>query len=126
MVSQFILLNGNPLLLIVQKGISAADKLYYLKKYVSGPAHKCLEGTFFRNDEEAQDAWKNLNQRYEQAFVIQRAFREKLSGWPKLQSKDAEGLRNFADFINACLLAMPHVKDLERLRRKSKTDTETA
>ena len=102
--------------LIDQKSISAADKLYYLKKYVSGPARKCLEGTFFRNDEEAyQDAWKKLNQRYGQAFVIQRAFREKLSSWPKLQSKDAEGLRSFADFTNACLLAMPHVKGLEIL-----------
>ncbi len=102
--------------LIDQKGISAADKLYYLKKYISGPARKCLEGTFFRNDEEAyQDAWKKLNQRYGQAFVIQRAFREKLSSWPKIQSKDAEGLRSFADFVNACLLAMPHVKGLEIL-----------
>ena len=34
--------------LIDKKGISAADKLYYLKKYISGPARKCLEGTFFR------------------------------------------------------------------------------
>lgn len=103
-------------LLIDQKGISAADKLYYLKRYVSGPARKCLEGTFFRNDEQAyEDAWKKLNQRYGQAFVVQRAFREKLASWPKIQSKDAEGLRSFADFINACLLAIPHVKGLEIL-----------
>lgn len=48
--------------LIDRKGISAADKLYYLKRYVSGPARKCLEGTFYRNDEEAyQDAWERLN-----------------------------------------------------------------
>ncbi len=102
--------------LIDQKGISAADKLYYLKKYVSGPARKCLEGTFFRNDEAAyQDAWEKLNQRYGEAFVIQRAFREKLSSRPKIQAKDAEGLRNFADFTSACLLAMTHVKGLEIL-----------
>lgn len=102
--------------LIDQKGISAADKLYYLKRYVSGPARKCLEGTFFRNDEQAyEDAWKKLNQRYGQAFVVQRAFREKLASWPKIQSKDAEGLRSFADFINACLLAIPYVKGLEIL-----------
>ncbi|XP_054872902.1 uncharacterized protein LOC111584426 [Amphiprion ocellaris] len=113
---QFIEWKASFTSLIDQKGISAADKLYYLKKYVSGPARKCLEGTFFRNDEAAyQDAWKKLNQRYGQAFVIQRAFREKLSSWPKIQSKDAEGLRNFADFLHACLLAMPHVKGLEIL-----------
>lgn len=44
-----------------QKGISAANKLYYLKRYVSGPARKCIEGMFYRNDEEAyQDAWASL------------------------------------------------------------------
>lgn len=102
--------------LIDRKGISSADKLYYLKKYVSGPAHKCLEGTFYRDDEEAyRDAWNKLNQRYGQPFVVQRAFRDKLSKWPKIQSKDAEGLRTFSDFLNACLQAMPHVKGLEIL-----------
>lgn len=39
--------------LIDRKGISSADKLYYLKKYVSGSAHKCIEGTFYRDDDEA-------------------------------------------------------------------------
>ena len=102
--------------LVDRKGISSADKLYYLKKHVSGPAHKCLEGTFYRNDDEAyRDAWNKLNQRYGQPFVIQRAFRDKLAKWPKIQSKDAEGLRTFSDFLNACLQAMPHVKGLEIL-----------
>ncbi|XP_042073472.1 uncharacterized protein LOC121813652 [Haplochromis burtoni] len=102
--------------LIEQIGMSAADKLYYLKRYVTGSARKCLEGTFFRNDEEAyNDAWAKLNQRYGQPFVLQRAFREKLSSWPKIQSRDADGLRNFADFVNACTLAMPHVKGLQIL-----------
>ncbi|XP_025755466.1 uncharacterized protein LOC109196819 [Oreochromis niloticus] len=102
--------------LIEQTGMAAADKLYYLKRYVTGSARKCLEGTFFRNDEEAyNDAWTKLNQRYGQPFVLQRAFREKLSGWPKIQSRDADGLRNFADFVNACTLAMPHVKGLQIL-----------
>ncbi|XP_073712790.1 uncharacterized protein [Misgurnus anguillicaudatus] len=102
--------------LIEQQGISTADKLYYLKRYVTGPARKCLEGTFFRNDEEAyKDAWDKLNQRYGQPFVIQKAFRERLANWPKVQPRDADGLRAFADFINACLLAMPHVKGLQIL-----------
>ena len=102
--------------LIEQNGISSADKLYYRKRYVTGPARKCLEGTFFRNDEETyRDAWEKLNQRYGQLFVMQRAFREKLSNWPKIQSKDADGLRNFADFVNACMLAIPHVKGLQIL-----------
>lgn len=47
--------------------------------------------------------------------MIQKAFRERLSNWPKVQSRDADGLRAFADFINACMLAMPHVKGLQIL-----------
>ena len=62
--------------LIDRKGISSADKLHFLKKYVTGSAHKCLEGTFYRNDEAYRDAWKKLDQRYGQPFVVQRAFRE--------------------------------------------------
>lgn len=38
--------------LIDKKGVSVADKLFYLKKYVSsGPAKKVLEGTFFRTEQ---------------------------------------------------------------------------
>ncbi|KAI4880096.1 hypothetical protein NFI96_007245 [Prochilodus magdalenae] len=66
--------NGNPIefiewktsfmSLIDRKSISTSDKLHYLKRYVSGPAYKCVEGTFYRDDEEAyKDAWNKLNQR---------------------------------------------------------------
>lgn len=102
--------------LIDRKGISSADKLHYLKRYVGGPARKALDGTFFRNDDEAyKDAWNKLNHRYGQPFVIQKAFREKLSKWPKIHPKDAEGLRDLSDFLNACQDAMPHVKGLQIL-----------
>ncbi len=44
--------------LIDKKSLSSADKMFYLKKYVSGSARKAVEGTFFRTDDEAyQDAW---------------------------------------------------------------------
>ncbi|KAG1930139.1 hypothetical protein F2P79_022561 [Pimephales promelas] len=113
---QFVDWKASFMSLIDRKGISAADKLYYLKKYVSGSAHRFLEGTFYRSDEEAyKDAWNKLNQRYGQPFIIQRAYREKLSKWHKIQSKDAEGLRTFSDFLYACLQAIPHVKGLEIL-----------
>lgn len=98
------------------KGISPADKLHLLKRYVTGPAQKCLEGTFYRSDEEAyRDALHKLDQRFGLPFVVQRAFRDKLSKWPKISSKDAEGLRTFSDFLNACLQATPYVKGLEIL-----------
>lgn len=102
--------------LIDQKGISSADKLYYLKRYVGGPARKTLDGAFFRSDDEAyKDAWNKLNHRYGQPFVIQRAFRERLTNWPKIHPRDAEGLRDFSDFLNACQNAMPHVKGIQIL-----------
>ncbi len=102
--------------LIDKKTISSADKMFYLKKYVSGPARKALEGTFFRTDDEAyKDAWCKLNNRYGQPFMIQKAFREKLASWPKIHPKDAIGLQAFSDFLNACQGAMPHVKGLQIL-----------
>ncbi len=80
--------------LIDMRNVSSADKLYYLKKYVAGSSLKSLEGMFYRNDEEAyKDAWKRLQDRYGQPFIIQRAFREKLASWPRILSKDSEGLR---------------------------------
>ena len=104
MVTLSSLLSGKlHLSLIDSKAISSADKLYYLRKYVGGPARKTLEGTFYRNDSEAyRDAWDKMNHRYGHPFVIQRAFRDRLTEWPKVQPKDAEGLRDFSDFLNAC------------------------
>lgn len=102
--------------LIDQRAITPAEKLYYLKRYDGGPARQVLDGTFFRADDEAyQDAWNKLNRRFGQPFTIQRAFREKLTNWPRIQPKDAEGLRNFSDFLSACQDAMLHVKGLEIL-----------
>ena len=63
--------------LIDCKGISSVDKLYYLKKYVSGQARDLLKGSLYRNDRDAYvDAWNRLNQCHGHPFVIQRAFRE--------------------------------------------------
>jgi len=63
--------------LVDQRTITPAEKLYYLKKYVGSPARQALDGTFYRNDNEAyQDAWNKLNHRHGQPFTIQREFRE--------------------------------------------------
>ncbi|XP_053733154.1 uncharacterized protein LOC128765925 isoform X2 [Synchiropus splendidus] len=102
--------------LIDRKNISSAEKLHYLRRYVSGEARKTLEGIFYRDDDDAyKDAWLRLNHRYGQPFTIQRAIREKLKNWPKLQPKDAGGFRALADFLQTCLEAIPHVKGLNIL-----------
>ncbi|KAK0143561.1 hypothetical protein N1851_018301 [Merluccius polli] len=113
---QFIEWKSSFMALIDQKNISAADKLFYLKKYVDGPARKTLEGAFYRNDKDAyNDAWNRLDTRYGQPFLLQKAFRDRLSNWPRINPKDAVSLREFSDFLNACQDAMPHVKGLQIL-----------
>ncbi|KAG7511271.1 hypothetical protein JOB18_045843 [Solea senegalensis] len=109
---QFIECKASFTALIDQKNISP-DKLYYLKKYVGGPARKTLDGIFYRNDSDAyKDAWERLNERYGHSFVIQKSFRERLAKWPKIYTKDSTGFRAFADFIQTCYEAMPHVEGL--------------
>lgn len=94
----------------------SAHKLFYLKKYIGGEALCVLEGTFYRSDEEAyKQAWDALNKRYGHPFVVQRAFRGKLSSWPKIGPKESLKLREFSDFLISCKNAMPHVQGLKVL-----------
>ena len=93
-----------------------AHRLFYLKKYISGEALSVLEGTFYRSDEEAYtQAWDALNKRYGHPFIVQRAFRGKLSNWPKIGPKEALKLREFSDFLISCKNAMPHIQGLKVL-----------
>ena len=102
--------------MIERRCTNAADKLFYLQKYIGGEARSVLEGTFFRKDDEAYDqAWETLQARYGHPFVIQRAFREKLNNWPNIGPRDSGKLRQFSDFLSACSKAMPHVKGLQVL-----------
>lgn len=59
-------------------------------------------------------AWDALNKRYG-PFVVQRAFRGKLSSWPKIGPKESLKLRKFSDFLISCKNAMPHVHSLRVL-----------
>ncbi|KAJ8333475.1 hypothetical protein SKAU_G00414830 [Synaphobranchus kaupii] len=102
--------------LIERRCTNTADKLFYLQKYISGEARSVLEGSFFRNDDEAYDqAWETLNTRYGHPFVIQRAFRDKLNNWPKISSRESIKLRQYSDFLTTCSNALPHVKGLQVL-----------
>ena len=102
--------------LIDSKNIPATEKIFYLKRYVGGPAKKTIEGYFLLNTESAYyTAWSVLDERYGNPFTVAKAFREKLHLWPKISSKDSSGLREFADFLKGCESAMSHVKGLEIL-----------
>ncbi|KAM9709232.1 uncharacterized protein ACNS7B_023621 [Menidia menidia] len=95
---------------------SSAHRLFYLRKYISGDALSVLEGTFYRSDEEAYtQAWDALNKRYGHPFIVQRAYRGKLSSWPKIGPKEPLKLREFSDFLVSCKNAMPHISGLKVL-----------
>ncbi|XP_051939800.1 uncharacterized protein LOC127612976 [Hippocampus zosterae] len=102
--------------LIERRCSNPADRLFYLQKYIAGEAKSSLEGSFYRRDEEAyQQAWDRLNTRYGNSFIVQRAFREKLNGWPKIGGREYFKLREFSDFLQTCSNAMPYIKGLQVL-----------
>ncbi|RXN10003.1 hypothetical protein ROHU_031096 [Labeo rohita] len=99
--------------LIDRKPLPPGEKMFYLKNYLVGEARKAVEGYFYRNSEDAyQGAWKVLQDRYGNPFILQRAFRDKLIRWPKIGVNDPLALRDFTDFLQGCVEAIPHVKGL--------------
>lgn len=102
--------------LIGDKPLPVCEKMLYLKSYLAGEARKAVEGYFFRNSEQAYAGIRSvLEERYGSPFVIQRAFRAKLTKWPKIAANDPKALREFADFLQSCAEAIPQVKGLEIL-----------
>ena len=121
-----MIFNGDPLqyaewkdafiTLIDNKAITSQEKFYFLKKYAGKEAGKAIQGFFLSHtDESYKAAWKTLETRYGNPFILQRAFRDKLSNWPTIAPKDAEGLREFADFLQGCEKAMITIPSLNIL-----------
>ena len=99
--------------LIDSKPLPPSEKMFYLKNYLSGEASKAVEGFFYRDTENAYyGAWKVLQDRYGNPFIIQKAFRDKLMRWPKININDPLALREFSDFLQSCTEAIPHVQGL--------------
>ncbi len=118
--------NGDPLqytewkacftALIDNKAISPQEKFYFLKKYAGKEAGKALQGYFLIHTESSYEgAWKTLEERYGNPFTLQKAFRQKLSNWTTITPTDAEGLRDYADFLHGCQRAMQHIPSLKVL-----------
>ncbi len=118
--------NGDPLrykdwkmsfqTLIDRKTIPVNEKIYYLRKYVGGPARRAVESYFLLGTEAAYyAAWDTLEERYGSSFVIAKAFRDKLTSWPKIGTKDSAELQEFSDFLRGCEAAMLQIKSLEVL-----------
>ncbi|XP_071836853.1 uncharacterized protein [Apostichopus japonicus] len=99
-------------LLLENKGIPPSEKIYYLKRYLSGPPKDALEGYFLvPSDSTYIEVRKLLDDRYGNNLAIADAFRSKLEGWPNIQPNDGLALRKFADFLGQCEFAMKLVKD---------------
>ncbi|KAK0134384.1 hypothetical protein N1851_030041 [Merluccius polli] len=102
--------------LIDRKNIPAEEKLYYLQRYVGGPAKKAIENYFLLGTESAYNAaWTVLPERYGSPFLIAKAFRNKLDAWPKISTKGSTELQEFTDFLASCEAAMSQMKGLEVL-----------
>ncbi|CAI5640766.1 unnamed protein product, partial [Oreochromis niloticus] len=99
--------------LIDRKPLPASEKMFYLKNYLAGEARKAVEGFFYQDSENAyKGAWKVLDDRYGNPFIIQKAFRDKLMRWPKISANDPLALREFADFLKGCSEAITYIKGL--------------
>lgn len=102
--------------IIGKKKVSAAEKMYYLQKYLSGPALRAIEGYTFKTTEESYNmAMETLEDRFGHPFMIQEAFRDKLDNWAKISSNNGTGLRDYADFLKTCLEAKERIPGLRVL-----------
>ena len=106
--------------LIENKGLSPAERTFYLQRYLGGKVLKTVEAYFFNTTEQSYAAaWKLLDERYGHNFNIQEAFRDKLSKWRRVANRDATGMQEYADFLNTCRNAMSQIPGLQlRLQRK--------
>ena len=83
--------------------LSASEKLMYLKRYVGGPAKRCIEGMFLGNDEASfQEALRILEQRYGSSYLVAESIMKKICNWPKLPNRDPKMLREFTDYLRCC------------------------
>lgn len=65
--------------LIDHKNLPAQEKLFFLRKYVSGPAKRAIEGHFLAGTEAAYVAsWNILDDRFGNPFVVGKSYHDKI------------------------------------------------
>jgi len=102
--------------LIHRKNLPSSDKMYYLKRYVSGSAKEAINGLFLQGSSEAYErAWNILDERFGHPFIVTNTYRDKLRKWPKIGMKDHQCLRRFADFLTSVETAMQVIENLKVL-----------
>ena len=102
--------------LIDERPIPEEEKIFYLRKYVTGKAREAIEGYLMLNSSEAyKRARETLKIRYGNQFAVTEAFRTKLASWPNISARDAEGLRKYSDFLNQCSVGKSSAAGLDIL-----------
>lgn len=121
--------SGNPLdwptwkvsfeTVIEKRTMNSNEKILYLLQYLSGAPKKIVEGyQFLKTADAYSEAKKTLEKRFGHPSVVAEAFRKRLENWPKIHPRDGFALREFADFLKTCELAMQTVEDLETLNKQ--------
>ncbi|KAM4722953.1 leptin receptor [Rhinophrynus dorsalis] len=102
--------------LIDHKNLPIQEELFFLHKYVSGPAKRAAEGYFLVGTETAYHAaWKILDDRFGSPFIVGRSYHDKIQAWHKIATKDNKDLCEFVDFLSNVESAMPYVQGLQAL-----------
>lgn len=96
--------------------MNSNKKILYLPQYLSGAPKRIVEGyQFLKTADAYSKAKKTLQKRFGHPSVVAEAFCKRLENWPKIHPKDGFALREFADFLKTCELAMQSEEDLETL-----------
>jgi len=92
--------------LIEGRNIAPADRIHYLQRYLKGDAFDCVQSLLLNpSDESYHEAMALIDKRFGNSYTIACAFKAKIESWPKVGSRDANGLRKFSDFLKQCEVA---------------------
>ena len=71
--------------LVTFHGVPETETIYYLKKYLSGPALRCVKGVLgFATPAAYKRALNLLEERFGSQYIVATAFRAKLCKWTKI------------------------------------------
>ena len=92
--------------LIATRDVPENERIYYLRKYVSGEAKQCIDGFLSLCTPEAyEESLLMLKERYGSDFVMANSFKEKLRNWPRIRHDYFVGLRKFSDYLHQVEIA---------------------
>ena len=104
---------------IEKRIVNSNEKILYLLQFLSSPPKKIIEGYQFVQTQHAyREAKGTLERRFSHPAVVVKAFRKRLENWPRISPKDRIALRDFAEFLKTCELAMRLIEDLETLNKQ--------